>query len=408
MLASGFIRTFYRNIVKPVLFHFDAELVHDFHSSMGEFLGSYSLTRGIVKSVFVYEDPSLVQNMKDFGLKPEVSSFLAGGSEQSEFHPRAEAHGFPAAKINGVRYINPVGLSAGFDYDGHMAEIMSGVGFGFNTVGTVTAKYYEGNKKPRLARLPKSKSLFVNKGFKSGGCERVAERLDGMSLMDKTVGISVGSSNLPEVDSIEKAVADYTTTFEIFRERKYVKYFELNISCPNTLLPEPFTDKNNLELLLKEVGKLKIVQPIYIKMPSEIEESMAFELIDCSLNNGVNGFIFSNLVKDRSNKYLDRGELEKLAGLKGNFSGRPTGENSNRLIKSVRSRYGKDVVIIGCGGIFDAIGAYEKLKMGANLVQLISGMIFEGPQLIGEINRDLVRLMKKDGLAGVSEISRFW
>ena len=318
-----------------------------------------------------------------------------------------------------MRYLNPVGLSAGFDYDGHMAEIMDSVGFGFNTVGTVTAKYYEGNKKPRLGRLSKSKALFVNKGFKSGGCARVAERLDAKDLADKTVGISIGSSNLPEIDSIQKAVADYTTTFEVFmarparlaleaNARKYVKYFELNISCPNTLLPEPFTYRNNLELLLKELGRLKITQPIYIKMPNEIDENRVFELIDCSLDNGINGFIFSNLVKDRTNKYLDRGELEKLAGLKGNFSGRPTNENSNRLIKAVRARYGKSVVIIGCGGIFDVVGAYEKLKLGANLVQLISGMIFEGPQLIGEINRDLVELMKKDGLSNISEVSKFW
>lgn len=372
MLATGFIRTFYKNIVKPILFRFDAELVHDSHSFMGELLGSYGLTRSVVRGVFSYENSSLVQN------------------------------------INGVRYVNPVGLSAGFDYDGHMAEVMGSVGFGFNTVGTVTEKYYEGNKKPRLDRLPKSKSLFVNKGFKSSGCERVAERLDAKDLSDKTVGISVGSSNLPEVDSVEKAVADYVATFGVFGGKKYVKYFELNISCPNTLLPEPFTNKNNLELLLRDVGKLNIKQPIYIKMPNEIEENRVFELIDCSLNNGVNGFIFSNLVKDRTNKYLNRGELAKFAGLKGNFSGRPTCENSNRLIKTVRARYGKSIVIIGCGGIFDAVGAYEKLKLGANLVQLISGMIFEGPQLVGEINRDLVDLMKKDGLTNISEVSRFW
>src|SRR3989344_1767939 len=222
MLATGFIRTFYKNIVKPVLFRIDAELAHDSHSFAGEFLGSHDLTRGVVKKVFAYENSSLVQT------------------------------------VNGVRYANPVGLSAGFDYDGHMAEIMSSVGFGFNTVGTVTAKYYEGNKKPRLGRLPLSKSLFVNKGFKSGGCARVAERLDRKGLADKTVGISVGSSNLPEIDSVEKAVADYIATFGLFRERKYVKYFEVNISCPNTLLPEPFTSKNNLELLLKEIRKLKI------------------------------------------------------------------------------------------------------------------------------------------------------
>src|SRR3989344_9695302 len=113
MLATRFIRTFYKNIVKPILFRFDAELVHDAHSFAGELLGSYGLTGGVVRNIFAYEDSSLVQT------------------------------------INGVKYSNPVGLSAGFDYDGHMAEIMDSVGFGFNTVGTVTAKYYEGNKKHR-------------------------------------------------------------------------------------------------------------------------------------------------------------------------------------------------------------------------------------------------------------------
>ena len=171
----------------------------------------------------------------------------------------------------------------------------------------------------------------------------------------------------------------------------HTKFYELNISCPNISLTDSFTNKENFGELLKQVRSLNIKQPIFIKMPNELDSELSDELVKTALNLGVNGFIFSNLVKERTNPIFDKEEIESVANLKGNFSGKPTQTGSNKHIKYFREKYGKDIIILGTGGIFNSQDAQEKLDLGADLVQLITGMVFEGPQLIGHINRDLAK-----------------
>jgi len=291
--------------------------------------------------------------------------------------------------VLGIDFENPVGLAAGFDYDGHLAKAMKHIGFGFNTIGTVTAKSYGGNKRPMLLRLVKSQSILVNKGFKSEGALKVAKRLDEKNLTGHTTGVSVGSSNLPEVNTIDKALKDYLFTFDVFKDRQYVKYFELNISCPNTAMTESFSDPVNLNKLLTAIDKLELKQPLFIKMPSEINFKDAENLVRIGLKHGIVGYIFSNLVKDRKNKWFVKSEMEKMKDYKGNFSGKPCFENSNKLLKHMRAKFGKKVVLIGLGGIFNPDDAIKKFKSGADLVQLITGMIYEGPQIAGDINQKL-------------------
>lgn len=355
MLGERLIGWIYRNGLKPILFRLDAEAVHNRITKLGEFLGSSPLTYYPTDRLFSYSHPSLSQT------------------------------------IDGITFPNPIGLSAGFDYDGHLAKVAKYVGFGFNTVGTVTAKPYGGNPGLRLGRLPKSHSIFVNKGFKSEGVVAIAKRLDSMDLDGHVIGISIGSSNLPEINTVTKAIADYCSSFEYLKNKKYISYFELNISCPNLKLSGTFTNLENLKKLLRAIKKTK---PIYLKMPNEITFSLSDQIISLGLKHGISGFIFSNLAKDRNNPYLDKAELSKFANLPGNFSGRPTYDNSNKLIAHTRSKFGKKFTIIGCGGVFSATDAYAKLATGANLIQLITGMVFEGPQLIGEINKKLAVKIK--------------
>ncbi len=358
----------YKNVLKPVFFSQDPEKIHNLISKIGEFLGRYKLLKHLTSTLIKYDNPLLQQN------------------------------------LIGIKFENPIGLSAGFDYDGHMAEILPHVGFGFNTVGTVTAKPYEGNKPPRLKRLPKSKSLLVNKGFKSDGVDAIIKRLRSKNLDKNTLGISVGSSNISEINTIEQAISDYCESFQKLKNESYIKYFELNISCPNTALTEGFGNKNNLNLLLTNINKLKIEKPIFIKMANELSIETTEQLIETALNFiEIKGFIFSNLVKDRTNENFDKDEIQSMEDFKGNFSGKPTYENSNKLISNIYKKYGKRTLLIGCGGVFSAEDAYEKIKSGASLVQLITGMIYEGPQLIGEINEGLVELLKQDGFQNISE-----
>lgn len=334
----------YTNLFKPLAFSFDAEFIHNRITHTGEFLENYP---DLVSSLFSYKNKSLQKT------------------------------------VLGIKFENPVGLSAGFDYDGHMAKVMKFVGFGFNTVGTVTYSPYEGNKKPRLARLPKSKSLLVNKGFKSEGAIAIAKRLDKKNLKNHVIGISIGDRN--------GSVKDIIKTFEVFKTKNYVKYFELNISCPNIPATDAFTNPKNFERLVKAIKKIKIHQPIFVKMPNEISFPQSDKIVSLATKNSIKGFIFSNLVKDRKNPTFDKDEIKEFENFKGNFSGKPTFKNSNKLIKHTRKKFGKEVAIIGVGGIFSAKDAKAKLEAGADLVQLITGIIYEGPQLIGEICKDLAK-----------------
>ena len=350
-IANSLFQGAYRNVFKPLAFSLDAELVHNRITNVGELLENQDR---LLSGLFACNNPKLEK------------------------------------KVLGVTFENPVGLAAGFDYDGHLAQVLKHVGFGFNTIGTVTAKAYGGNPGPRLARLPNSRALLVNKGFKSEGAKAVALRLDKKDLKGHTVGISVGSSNISEVNSVPKAIEDYLFTFKVFKNKSYVKYFELNISCPNTAMTESFTNPNNFKKLVAAIKKLKIKKPIFVKMPNEITNTASDALVDIALRGGIKGFIFSNLVKDRKNPALRKDELAKVASLKGNFSGKPTEANSERLIAHTRKKYGRKVAIIGLGGIFTANDAKRKLDVGADLVQLITGMIYEGPQLIGQICEGLL------------------
>ena len=340
----------YRKIFRPYLFTIDSERIHDIMTSVGE---RFENLGWLIESFYSFKSSKLHRS------------------------------------VLGIKFANPIGLAAGFDYNGHLAKSMKYIGFGFNTVGTVTAQSYEGNALPRLARLVKSQSILVNKGFKSDGAVEIAKRLDKKSLSGHTIGISVGSSNIPTVNTIDKAINDYVFTFNIFKDKPYVKYFELNISCPNTIMTESFSDIQNFEKLVKKITLLKIKQPIFVKMPSEIDFQSCDNLVSIGLKNGIRGYIFSNLVKDRTNKLFVKNEIESVKQNKGNFSGKPCFENSNKLLKHVRAKFGKKVVLIGLGGVFNAQDAMEKLKSGADLVQLITGMIFEGPQIVGEINNTL-------------------
>lgn len=327
------IRFLYQNIFKPIAFSLDAEFVHNRITNLGEFLENC----GPLVSLLSYQNNKLKK------------------------------------RVLGIDFDNPIGLSAGFDYNGHMAKVLKYVGFGFNTVGTITARPHQGNSYPRLGRLPKSKSLLVNKGFKNDGAQAVAARLDKKDLRGHTIGISVGS--------VTDKIDDYLFVFDTFKNKKYVSYFELNISCPNIAV------KINFKELAGAVALLKLKQPIFIKMPNGVNTN---ELVKTALGVGIRGFIFSNLVKNRNNPTFNKEEIAKFESFKGNFSGKPTFENSNKQITHARKTFGKDIAIIGVGGVFNAQDAKEKFAAGADLVQLITGMIFEGPQLVGEICKEIV------------------
>ncbi len=356
----------YRFTGKPAFFLLDPEWVHDNAMYFGNMFGKSTLIKGIFSFIFKFNHSSLKQ------------------------------------EVAGIPFANPVGLAAGYDYTASFPCILPAVGFGFETVGTITNNASEGNEKPRLGRLIKSQSLLVNKGFRNPGAEAIVAKI-ARRKFEFTLGISVGVTNDPAISTLEAAIEDIVKAFRIFEESKVKhSYYELNISCPNLKTNVSFYDQKGLKLLLEAVSKLRLRRPLFIKMPIEKSNEEVKKMLEVITKFTVAGVIFGNLQKNRKDPALFKEEVVKWK--KGNFSGKPTLKRSNELIAFAYKHYGKKLVIIGCGGIFSAEDAYTKIRLGATLIQLITGMIFMGPQLIAQINRGLVEYLKRDGYKDISEV----
>jgi dihydroorotate dehydrogenase len=356
----------YGNLLKPLLFRFDPEKVHIGMTGFGERLGKSSVSRNLIGNLFNISDSRLSQ------------------------------------KICGIDFPTPIGLAAGFDYEARLTQITSSLGFGFHTIGTITNSAYIGNPKPMLGRLPKSRSLMVNKGFKNFGALETVKKLSGLNFQIP-VGISIGRTNSPALNQ-KDSIKDIVRAFIIFEKSKVKhSYYELNISCPNLYGNVNFYTPLNLQELLREIDKLRIKRPVFIKMPIEKPDKVALALLEVIAAYSPVGVIFGNLQKDRNHPLLDPTEVTKFN--KGNFSGKPTFDRSNELIALAYRHYQKRFVIIGCGGIFSAEDAYRKISLGAQLVQLITGMIFQGPQLIAEINQGLSKIVEKEGVNNISDLT---
>ncbi len=357
---------FYLYVAKPIFFQIDPETVHVGMVNFGEIMGKIAP----------------IKSFMSFSLEVKVEKL--------------------AQKINGINFLSPVGLAAGFDYEGRLTQILSSISFGFQTVGTITNMPYEGNKRPMLGRLPKSKSLLVNKGFKNFGAQVTANKLNKL-IFPIPVGISIGRTNSPKLTSQKQSIEDIVKAFEIFEKSGINNsYYELNISCPNLSGDISFYPPNNLEELLKEIDKLKLKKPTFVKMPIGKTDAEFLSMLKKIDKHSPIGVIIGNLQTDRKHKTLDQTEVKQFT--KGYFSGKPTYERSNELIKLAYKNYRKRFTIIGCGGIFSASDAYTKIKLGASLVQLITGMIYQGPQLISQINLGLLDLLEKDGFKNIKEV----
>lgn len=306
-------------------------------------------------------------------------------------------------EVAGMQFRNPVGLSAGFDKALELPALMKSVGFGWMTGGSVTFGEYEGNPKPWFYRLPNSKALVVNAGLPSEGTSVVAKRVSMYSAKLFTafpLNVSVAKTNSKDCASDELAIADYCESLAVFDKLAQVTMLEINISCPNTFGGEPFTTPDRLKKLLQSVDKLQLKKPVFIKMPVSLPDQEFDALTEVVTKHKITGLAISNLLKDRTKVQL---KDDLPATIKGNLSGAPTRDVSTHLIRQTYQKYGDKLVIIGIGGVFSAEDAYEKIRAGASLVALVTGLIYEGPQLVGDINHGLAKLLKKDGFKHISE-----
>lgn len=361
----AFSHAVYRGICRPIIFCFDSEKVHVFFTDMGAWMGRSRFMTGIFRAAFRIQDPALAQT------------------------------------VNGIHFENPVGLAAGFDYRAQLPDILHAIGFGFGTIGTITNQPYEGNPAPRLGRLIRSRSLIVNKGFKNEGIDAIVKKLSGRTFPLPT-GLSIGKTNSHEAMTQEEAVADIVTAFKK-AEVAHIpfSYYELNISCPNLHGHVTFYPPENLRTLLTAIMALKPTKPLFIKMPIERTDDEMTAMLRVIVDLPVAGIILGNLQNNRQDPAFVKEEVEHASA--GHFSGIPTRRRSNELIRLAYRETGKKITIIGCGGIFSAEDAYRKIRLGATLVQFITGMVYEGPQLAAAVNAGLIDLLKKDGFKNISE-----
>ncbi len=353
----------YKKALKPLFFRQDPEIVHNRILRLGRRLGGFGVARGLFKAAFNYTHPALKQT------------------------------------ILGIDFANPVGLSAGFDKDGDLINFLPALGFGFFTIGSVTLDAYEGNPPPRLYRLPQSEGIVVNFGLKNISTKLVNERISA-SHSTAPIVVSIAKTNSRATCDDDTGIADYVGSFKQVALQDKVAMMEINISCPNAFGGEPFTTPERLEKLLQALDEIPCSKPVVVKMPINLAWPDFQALLDVILRHRAAGVTVGNLNKDRSS---DKIHDQIPEGLKGGISGKPTYDLGNELISKTYQYCGQKLVIIGVGGIFSAADAYEKIKRGASLVELITGMIFEGPQLIGEINAGLVKLLAKDGFKNIKE-----
>ena len=339
----------YKKVLKPILFKFDPEKVHNFFVFMGAFAGKSVFFKKIVRFFYGYK-----------------------GADISKI-------------VDGLTYKTPFILSAGFDYNGKLPNILADISFGGVEVGSVTARFCMGNKKPRLKRLIKSKSILVNKGLANEGVETIIERLKKYKKQNAfVVGVSIARTNDEKSCSTEAGVEDYFYSFKRLNEENVGDYYTLNISCPNAFGGESFTVPDLLEILLAKISSIPCSKPIYIKMPISLEWSKFNELLKIIEKfEGIKGVIIGNLNKDyNSLVYRDEAPEKYQGGL----SGKPCFETSNKLIKQTREIYGKRFTIIGCGGVMSKEDMVAKFEAGSDLVALITGMIYNGPGFLKELS----------------------
>ena len=336
----------YKAIIRPILFWFDPEKVHHFTFSLIRTLSKLPGFKSLFKKMYLVEDKKLER------------------------------------ELFGLTFKNPVGLAAGFDKDAKLFNELSNFGFGFIEIGTLTPKPQDGNPKKRLFRLKEDSAIINRMGFNNGGVEDAVERLK------KNKGVLIGGNiGKNKVTPNDDAVKDYEICFNALFD--YVDYFVVNVSSPNTPNLRALQDKEPLTELLKALQVLNFQKtnskPILLKIAPDLTNEQLDDIIDIVKTTKIDGVIATNTTISRE------GLQSKNKSEIGGMSGKPLKSRSTEVIKYLSEKSNKAFPIIGVGGIHSAEDALEKIEAGADLVQLYTGFIYEGPKLITSINKALLQ-----------------
>jgi dihydroorotate dehydrogenase len=342
----------YKSIIRPILFLFDPEKVHYFSFSLIKFLSKIGFS-GLFRSLFVVDDSRLEK------------------------------------ELFGITFKNPIGLAAGFDKNALLYNELSDFGFGFVEIGTLTPKHQSCNHKPRLFRLEEDKAIVNRMGFNNLGVFDAVEQLKKKHRI--LIGGNIGKNKLTPNS---EAVKDYLICFDALFD--HVDYFVVNVSSPNTPGLRELQDKEPLTALLNELqlendkySTKKDVRrkPILLKIAPDLTDNQLLDIIDIVDSTKIDGIIASNTTIERNNLKSHAILLEEAGGL----SGMPLKNRSTEVIRFLSEKSNKSFPIIGVGGIHSAEDALEKLDAGADLIQLWTGFVYEGPGLVKKINKALLQ-----------------
>ena len=342
----------YKSVIRPLFFLFDPEKIHHFTFSLIKILSKIPGIPFIFRSLFQINDKKLERNL--FGLT----------------------------------FKNPVGLAAGFDKNAVLYNELTNFGFGFIEIGTVTPKAQEGNPKKRIFRLKSDKGLINRMGFNNGGLEVAIEKLK------KNKGkVIIGGNIGKNTDTMpENYTKDYLACFVALHP--YVDYFVLNVSCPNVGSHAKLTDKDYLIELITAVQNSNKTfskqKPILLKIAPDLNNIQLDEVIEIVAETKIDGVIASNTSVNREGLIASKEQLEAIGN--GGLSGKPIIDRSTKVIKYLAEKSNKSFPIIGVGGIHSAEDALEKLNAGADLIQIYTGFIYEGPSLVKKINKAILKI----------------
>lgn len=317
-------------------------------------------------------------------IAPKIPMLLAALSKRFCIQDEALAQ-----NINGLDFYNPVGLAAGFDKNALMIESLCALGFSHLELGAVTPFLQIGNEKPRLWRHIQEESLQNAMGFNNQGAEIIAQRLEQYYPFVLPLGINIGKN---KTTPQEKAQDDYITLAQKFKDVS--DYLSLNLSSPNT---PNLRDLQN-EAFINELLKSLIAfypKSIYLKISPDLAIDEILKLSEAAINAGIKGLILTNTTLDYN--------LVANPKEKGGISGKVLANKSKTILKEVAKTFYKKTTLISVGGISNAQEAYERLKLGASLIQVYSAMIFEGPSLVFNLNKGILELLRQDGLNHIQE-----
>jgi dihydroorotate dehydrogenase len=343
----------YKSLIKPFFFRYEPEKAHHLTMSLFDFVLSLPFGKWIFKQLFVLKNPKLEK------------------------------------QVLGLTFPNPVGLAAGFDKDGKYFETLPYLGFGFIEIGTVTPKPQTGNPQPRLFRLPEHEALINRMGFNNEGVDRLADKLKSRSKTGLMKSIIIGGNiGKNKMTTNEDAYLDYQISFEKLFD--HVDYFVVNVSSPNTPDLRALQDKEPLKQLLQHLQYLNLKKtkpkPILLKIAPDLNKTQLDDILEIVDSIKLAGIVATNTTISR-----DLVKTDPLSKEAGGLSGKPVKDPATEVIRYLRQKGHKDLVIIGVGGIHSAESALEKIEAGANLIQIYTGLIYEGPSLIKKINQSLLK-----------------